>query len=169
MQRVDLFFVCYGMLPDQQQCEQSAAHLFASFKINVMSMIGWVSLAANYLEHEGQGTLAVVTSVAGDRGRRSNYIYGAAKGALSIFLQGVRLRLQHPKIQVLTIKPSLVDTPMTKDFNKGILWASPEYVGQKIVAAIEKKRSVVYIPAFWRGIMLILQLIPECIFKRLKI
>ncbi len=114
-------------------------------------------------------TLAVISSVAGDRGRQSNYIYGAAKGGLTVFLQGLRNRLAPKGIHVLTIKPGFVDTPMTKDFKKGFLWVKPEAVARSIVKAVNKKRDVVYAPWFWRYIMLIIRLIPERIFKKMTL
>jgi decaprenylphospho-beta-D-erythro-pentofuranosid-2-ulose 2-reductase len=126
-------------------------------------------LLAKQLEQQGHGCIAVISSVAGDRGRQSNYVYGTAKGALSIFLQGLRNRLGKTGVQVLTIKPGFVDSPMTKDFDKGLLWVKPAMIAQGILRAIEKKKEVVYLPFFWRYIMLIIKMIPEKIFKRLTL
>jgi hypothetical protein len=111
----------------------------------------------------------VVSSVAGDRGRQSNYVYGAAKGGLSIFLQGLRNRLSKFGVCVLTIKPGFVITPMTTEFKKGILWAQPKQVAKVIVSAIRKRKNVVYVPWFWRWIMFIIRSIPESIFKRMSL
>jgi short-subunit dehydrogenase len=111
----------------------------------------------------------VISSVAGDRGRQSNYIYGSAKGALNIYLQGLRNRLHKANVQVLTIKPGFVDTPMTHEFKKGLLWVKPQTIAKDIVKGITHRRHEIYTPGFWRFIMLIIKLIPECLFKRLKL
>jgi short-subunit dehydrogenase len=107
--------------------------------------------------------------VAGDRGRQSNYIYGAAKGAITIVLQGMRNRLHHAGVTVVTIKLGRVDTPMTASFEKGLTWARPESVAPSIYRAITRGRDVVYIPAYWRAIMLVLRSIPESVFKKLRL
>jgi short-subunit dehydrogenase len=106
--------------------------------------------------------------VAGDRGRQSNYLYGAAKAGLSTFLQGLRNRLFHANVKVITIKPGFVDTHMTYGRPGLFLVASPESVARGIFRAIAKGKDVVYLPWFWRPIMLIVQSIPEAIFKRLR-
>jgi decaprenylphospho-beta-D-erythro-pentofuranosid-2-ulose 2-reductase len=115
------------------------------------------------------GTIAVISSVAGDRGRKSNYVYGSAKGGLTIFLQGLRNALSGSGVHVLTIKPGFVDTPMTNDFTKGLLWAKPEKVAKDIKRAIDKKKNIIYTPWFWRWIMLIIRLIPESVFKKMNL
>ena len=113
---------------------------------------------------------AVISSVAGERGRQSNYVYGAAKAALSTFLGGLRQRLAKANVNVLTIKPGFVDTPMTAAITpKGALWAQPDRVAAGIVKAIDSGRSVVFLPWFWRWIMLVIRLIPEPVFKRIKL
>ena len=134
-----------------------------------MSVISLLTILANQLEHQGSGSIAVITSPSGDRGRQSNYIYGTAKGALTIFLQGLRNRLSKSNVHVLTIKPGFVDTPMTKDFKKGFLWVNPDVVSKGIYNAINKKREVVYLPFFWRYIMIIIKSIPEKLFKYLSL
>ena len=112
----------------------------------------------------------MISSVAGDRGRQSNYIYGAAKGALTLFLSGLRNRLNPAGVQVLTVKPGFVDTPMTAHLDKkGLLWAKPEDIARSIWKGYEKGRNVVYAPIFWWVIMAIIKMIPESIFKRLKL
>jgi len=136
---------------------------------NCLSVLSLLTRLANQLEQQGHGCLAVISSVAGDRGRQSNYIYGTAKGALTIFLQGLRNRLGKTGVQVLTIKPGFVDSPMTRDFNKGLLWVKPAKIAEGILKAIDKRKEVVYLPFFWRYIMLIIRLIPEKVFKRLSL
>ena len=113
----------------------------------------------------------MISSVAGDRGRQSNYVYGAAKSGLDAYLQGLRNRLFKSGVQVLTIKPGFVDSPMTAHIEGrgGALWAQPEDIAQGIVKAIEKRKDVVYLPGFWALIMLIVRSVPEWIFKRLSL
>lgn len=166
---LDLILVAYGTLPNQQDCEANFETARREFEINCLSILSLLTLVANQMESQGHGSIAVISSVAGDRGRQSNYVYGTAKGALNIFLQGLRNRLARSNVHVLTIKPGFVDTPMTASFNKGLLWAQPADIAQGIVQALEKKREVVYLPWFWRIIMGIICAIPETLFKRLKL
>lgn len=166
---LDVVLIAYGTLGDQKAGEQDFAMAMQELQTNCLSVLSLLSLLANQMEQQGHGCLAVLSSVAGDRGRQSNYIYGTAKGGLSIFLQGLRNRLGKTGIQVLTIKPGFVDSPMTREFDKGLLWAKPEKIAAGIVKAIDKKRDVIYLPFFWRYIMLIIKLIPEKLFKRLSL
>lgn len=128
-----------------------------------------LSLCANYLESKQHGFIIGIGSVAGDRGRQSNYVYGAAKGALSLYLQGLRNRLFASGVRVITVKPGFVDTAMTFGLPGLFLVASPQVIGERIVATLSKSADVVYLPWFWRYIMLIIKHIPEPIFKRLKL
>ena len=139
------------------------------FDTNFISVVSLLTQLANHFSAKKSGTIAVISSVAGDRGRQSNYIYGAAKGALSVLLQGLRNRLYSDNVHVLTIKPGFVDTPMTSEIKKNFLFVKPEYVAAAIKSAVEKKKDVIYVPWFWRYIMLIIKLIPEFIFKRLSL
>jgi decaprenylphospho-beta-D-erythro-pentofuranosid-2-ulose 2-reductase len=166
---LDLILVAYGTLGDQKAGELDYAETLKEFKTNCLSVLSLLTLVANQFEQQGSGCIVVISSVAGDRGRQSNYIYGSAKGALSIFLQGLRNRLYKSKVQVITVKPGFVDSPMTRNFNKGLLWVKPAAIAQGIVAAVEKQKDVVYLPFFWRYIMLIIKLIPEKLFKRLSL
>lgn len=166
--RLDIGLISYGTLPDQQATQVDVDELQQTIEVNGTSQLVWGSLIANKLEQQSAGTLAVISSVAGMRGRQSNYSYGAAKGMVSIFLSGLRNRLAKSGVSVLDIRPGFVDTPMTADFPKGPLWASPEKVARDICKAIDKKRDVLYTPFFWRWIMLIVRHIPEFIFKKLS-
>lgn len=166
---LDRVLIAHGTLSDQQACEQSVELTLQELQTNALSVIALLTLLANHFEQQRHGSIAVIGSVAGDRGRQSNYIYGTAKGALSIFLQGLRNRLHKSGVQVLTIKPGFVDTPMTAAFPKGPLWATPEKVAQDIDKAIEKKRDVLYTPGFWLLIMQIIKSVPEQLFKRLSL
>lgn len=166
---IDVVLIAHGVLPDQNTCERSVPETLKALHTNALSVISLATLAANRLEAQGQGTLAVISSVAGDRGRQSNYVYGAAKGMVTIFLQGLRNRLAKRGIAVVTLKPGFVDTPMTADFPKGFLWAKPETIAHGIVRAIERRQDEVYLPWFWYWIMLVIRHIPEFIFKRLSL
>lgn len=137
--------------------------------INFTGAASILTLCANYFETHKQGFIIGITSVAGDRGRQSNYIYGAAKGGLTVFLQGLRNRLHASGVRVITIKPGFVDTAMTFGLPGLFLVASPNSIGEKIAASPKKKSDIIYLPWFWRYIMLIIKSIPEPIFKRLKL
>jgi len=169
MSGIDVALVAYGTLDDQRACEQDVEKTLQALHTNGTSVVALLTILANRFERQGSGTIAVIGSVAGDRGRQSNYVYGAAKGMLAIFLQGLRNRLHKHGVNVLTIKPGFVDTPMTAAFNKGALWASPDQVAARIVLAIDKGWDIVYVPGFWRPIMFIIRSIPERMFKRLSL
>lgn len=169
MQGFDTLLIAHGSLPNQAECAASVEKTLAELTTNALSVISLCTLVANRFEAAKSGTIAVIGSVAGDRGRQSNYIYGTAKGAVGIFLDGLRNRLYAAGVQVVSIKPGFVDTPMTASFKKGPLWASADQVAAGIERAIEKRRDVVYLPGFWRLIMLIIRHVPETIFKRLKL
>jgi short-subunit dehydrogenase len=166
---VNIVLIAHGTLPDQSACQASPEVAVREFTTNATSTIALATAIAARLEAQGNGTLAVISSVAGDRGRASNYLYGAAKAAVTAFLSGLRQRLAGSGVNVLTIKPGFVDTPMTAAFRKGALWASPAQVADGIVRAIDRRRSVVYLPGFWRFVMLVIRHIPEPVFKRVKL
>ena len=166
---LDVALIAHGSLPDQKACEASVELTLQEIDTNALSVIALLTRLATRFEAQGQGSLAVISSVAGDRGRQSNYVYGAAKGMLTLFLQGLRNRLAKKGMHVLTVKPGFVDTPMTASFKKGALWASPDAIAQGIVGAIDKKRDVVYLPGFWWLIMTLIRHIPERIFKKLSL
>jgi decaprenylphospho-beta-D-erythro-pentofuranosid-2-ulose 2-reductase len=169
MDGIDIALIAHGTLGDQKASERDVALTLRELNTNAISVISLLTLLANYFEARRQGTIAVIGSVAGDRGRQSNYVYGTAKAAVSVFLQGLRNRLFAVGVSVVTIKPGFVDTPMTRDFKKGLLWASPRKIASGIVQAIDKRASIVYLPGFWRYLMLIIRLVPESIFRRLKL
>jgi decaprenylphospho-beta-D-erythro-pentofuranosid-2-ulose 2-reductase len=161
--------IAHGTLPDQSACESSVEMALAEFATNGTSTIALLTALAPGMEAQGAGVLAVISSVAGDRGRQSNYLYGAAKAAVSTFASGLRQRLAKAGVSVVTIKPGFVDTPMTRNFRKGALWAKPDAVARGIVRAADRGSSVVYLPWFWSPIMLVIKHIPEFIFKRIKL
>ena len=166
---LDGVLIAHGTLPDQKACEADFAVAERELKTNFLSVVSLLTPIANRFEAQRGGFIAVISSVAGDRGRGSNYLYGAAKGGVSLFLQGLRNRLHPAGVSVITIKPGFVDTPMTADIDKNALFAQPERVAAGIVKAVEQKREVVYLPPFWRAIMLLIRAVPEPIFKRLKL
>lgn len=166
---IDLALLAHGVLGKQEDAEASYAAAEAVLRTNFLSPVSLITWLANYFESTKQGTLVVISSVAGDRGRKSNYIYGASKGALSVFLEGVRARLDGAGVQVLTIKPGFVATPMTAHLPQGPLFAKPSQVARGIVKAIEKRRDVAYLPGFWAAIMLVVRLIPVRVFKKLNV
>ncbi len=165
---LDRVIFAAGILHDQTQVNTDSNSLRETLEVNALSAMLVLNEAAAYFEHQGHGQLVAIGSVAGDRGRATNYAYGAAKGALEIFMSGLRQRLYKSGVQVLLVKPGFVDTPMTADFPKGPLWASPQRVAEDIVRAMEKGRSVIYTPWFWRWIMLVIRHIPERLFVRLR-
>ena len=167
---LDVALIAHGNLPDQAQCQNDVQAMLAQLTTNGVSVISLCTLLANRFDAQGSGCLAVITSVAGDRGRQSNYAYGTAKGMVTRFLQGLRNRLAPRGVSVVDIRPGFVDTPMTAAIDKGgPLWAQPEKVAADIANAVAKGRPVLYTPWFWRYIMLIITSIPERIFNRLKL
>ena len=166
---LDVALLAYGALGSQKQAEADPQALQAILATNFTSAAGLLMRLAAAFERQGSGTLAAIGSVAGDRGRQSNYAYGAAKGGLAIFLDGLRHRMAGSGVRIVTLKPGFVDTPMTRDFPKGPLWASPERAAAGIVRAIDRGASVAYIPGFWRGIMWVIRSVPEWILFRTRL
>jgi decaprenylphospho-beta-D-erythro-pentofuranosid-2-ulose 2-reductase len=165
---LDTVIFSAGLLTDQDEVNTDSSRLRETLEVNAISAMVVLNEAAAFFEQQGHGRIVAIGSVAGDRGRATNYAYGAAKGALEIFLSGLRQRLHKSGVKVLLVKPGFVDTPMTADFKKGPLWASPERVARDIVRAMERGRSVIYTPWYWRWIMLIIRHIPERIFVRMR-
>lgn len=163
---VDVALIAHGTLPEQAACEGDLGQTMAALQVNALSPIALLSLLAEKFAQQGEGTLAVITSVAGERGRKSNYVYGAAKGAVSTFVEGLQHRFAGSKVRVIDIRPGFVDTPMTDRFPKGPLWASPDKVAGDIVRAIERGRRRVYTPWFWRFVMLIIRNVPAFLLHK---
>lgn len=165
--KIDIALLAYGMLPNQIICQNDMAELQHALAINFSSATNFISLLANHLEQQQQGCLAILTSVAGDRGRKNSYVYCAAKAGLSTFLAGLNHRLASANVHVLDIKPGPVVSPMTQHLRKNFLWTTPDYVAKKIILAINKKRHCVYIPGYWRIIMCLIRAIPNKIYGKL--
>ena len=166
---LDIVLVAYGTLSDQQACETSVELTLQELHCNCISVVALLTLIAQRFSRAQSGTVAVISSVAGDRGRQSNYVYGSAKSLVTTFTSGLRQRLYKYGVSVITVKPGFVDTPMTAAFPKGPLWAQPERIAQGIVRAIDRSSTIVYLPGFWRPIMGIIRTIPERIFQRLSL
>lgn len=166
---LDVALLAHGTLPDQVRCQESAEQAVAALDVNLVSTVALLTPLANRFEAARRGCIAVITSVAGDRGRQSNYVYGAAKGGLDRFLEGLRNRLFRSGVAVVTLKPGFVDTPMTAELRQGPLFVSARRAGAAVHRAIERRRNVAYIPWFWRPIMAIIRAIPEAAFKRLRL
>jgi len=167
---LDVALIAHGTLPDQAACEAAFTTAREALETNFLSVVSLLTHLANAFEAKGDGVIAVISSVAGDRGRQSNYLYGAAKGGVSLFAQGLRNRLYKSGIAVVTIKPGFVDTPMTAGLAKGgPLWSTPERIADGIYRAIDRRTPEVYLPWFWRWVMLVVRLIPERIFRHLRL
>lgn len=164
---IDVVLIAHGTLPDQAACNSSVELSLAEFATNGTSTIALCALLAQKLAPGA--TLAAISSVAGDRGRASNFLYGSAKAAVSAYLSGLGQHLRSAGINVLTLKPGFVDTPMTAGFRKGLLWAKPDVVARSIVRAIDRRKAVAYVPGFWWAIMQVIRHIPEPVFRRIKL
>jgi short-subunit dehydrogenase len=166
---IDIVLIAHGYLPDGDHAHHDMADAITTMDVNATDTIAFLTPLADRLAEQRHGTIAGISSVAGDRGRAKNYVYGAAKAAFATYLNGLRNRLHDDGVHVMTIKPGFVDTPMTKNFEKGPLWAYPEKVAGDIIRGIEKEKNILYTPWFWRWIMMVIKAIPETLFKRLSI
>jgi short-subunit dehydrogenase len=163
---LDIALIAHGVLPDQAACDTDPALAIDSFETNavsVASILGWLAVR---FATQGSGTIAVISSVAGDRGRKSNYVYGAAKAFVTTYVSGLRHRLHGRNVRVTLIKPGFVDTRMTAHLPKGLLWTSAETAGRCIVRGVDRGATTVYVPGFWRYIMWIVRAMPEFVFVR---
>lgn len=165
----DIVLLAHGILGNQRDAEKNQDELLNIIHSNFISHASLLIQIAQQMEAQRSGTIAVITSVAGDRGRQSNFVYGSAKAGKSAFVDGLRNRLFPSGVHVINLKLGMVDTPMTKDMKKGPLFASAPQVASGIVSAISHKKDTAYIPFFWRFIMMVIKSIPETIFKKLKL
>ncbi len=162
---LDGVVLCFGTLGDEDKAQVDANEALATIHQNFTGAVSLLTIAAQSLEAQGTGFIVVIGSVAGDRGRRRNYVYGSAKGALHLFVQGLRARLSKTKVHVMTVILGTVDTRMTWGREGTLFVVAPERAADLIFEAWRKKREVVYVPSFWRPIMAIVRAIPERIFK----
>lgn len=167
--KVDVVLLAHGILGEQAESEKSFARAEEVFRVNFLSVVAFLTPMAARLEAQGSGAIAVIGSVAGDRGRQSNYVYGSSKAALATFTDGLRNRLYKRGVHVVTIKPGFTSTPMTAHIKQGPLYVSADVVGEGVFRAIERRTNIAYLPWFWCGIMTIIKAIPEFLFKRLSL
>jgi hypothetical protein len=167
---VDIALIAHGSLPEQQQCQENLSLCNDALMVNGISPALFAEAFAGHMQKVNAGTLAIIGSVAGDRGRKSNYVYGAAKGMVTRYAQGLQHRLAKTGVKVVLIKPGPTDTPMTAHLKQqGGRLASVEEVSQLIVKAITQGKSVAYTPAKWALIMMIIRHLPAFIFKKMDI
>jgi len=166
--KIDIVLIAHGSLPDQSSC-QSDLHLCReTLEINGVSPVLFAEAFAQHMEKTNHGTLVMIGSVAGDRGRQSNYVYGAAKGLVARYAQGLQHRFAGTPVKIVLIKPGPTDTPMTNQFKaKGVKMASVENVAKTIVDGVERGQSVIYAPSQWRLIMWIIKHLPSFVFNKM--
>ena len=160
--------LCTGYLGDLETALKDVNEARRILDTNFTGSALALNVLANHFEQKGKGFICALSSVAGDRGRQSNYLYGSAKGGLTTYLQGLRNRLYHSGVQVITVKPGFVDTRMVFGKGKLPLVAQPQAVARDIYNAVKSGKNVVYVPWFWRVIMFTVGIIPEGLFKKLK-
>ncbi len=165
---LDVVLIASGVLGDTDQLLNDAQACEQLFNVNVQAPLAISNTILPLLLQQKKGVLALFSSVAGDRGRASNFIYGASKAAVTAYASGLRARLRDSGVQVLTIKPGIVATAMTAHLPRGPLSANPNAVARRIVKAIEQRADTLYVPGFWRWVMLVITHLPEFIFKRLR-
>ncbi len=165
---IDLVIIAHGLLGDQLATEHDYPLAEQVITTNFTCVVSQLITLSNYMRNAGHGKIAVITSVAGDRGRPRNYTYGAAKGALGLYLQGLRSTLWHSGVEIYNFKMGPVDTPMTSSHKKDFSFASAEQVAASMVRILGTKKYTTYVPAFWRPVMWLVRLLPEFIFQRLS-
>lgn len=165
---LDAVLVAHGDLGDQLASERSWDAADEILRVNLTSVIALLIPLANRLEERKRGRIGVITSVAGERGRPRNYTYGAAKGALNVYLQGLRSRLYESGVSVTTLKLGPVDTPMTKDHAKNVLFGKPASVARDIVNAMDAGTPEAFVPFYWAAIMPVVKNTPEALFQKLS-
>ena len=167
---VDIVLIAHGSLGDQASSQRDLVHCQSELEINGISPVLFAEAFAGHMEKAGRGTLALIGSVAGDRGRKSNYVYGAAKGLVARYAQGLQHRFAGTSVKVVLIKPGPTDTPMTSRLKAGGAKLAPvEDVAKGIVGAIDRGRSVAYVPPVWRAIMMVIRHLPAVVFNKLNI
>lgn len=166
---MDIAYLAHGILGDQTHAEQDFNTAAQIIHTNFMAPVSLLTWLANFCVQRHAGTIAVLSSVAGDRGRKSNYAYGSSKAGLSAFLEGLRNRVDREGVTVLTIKPGPTRTAMTAGMPKSEKFSDPDSVAESIARAINNGKDTLYVPFQWRPIMFIIRNIPERIFKKLNL
>jgi short-subunit dehydrogenase len=162
--------LAYGILGDQGDAEEAPVETCRIIHVNFTSAALWLQVSVKHLPQDKPRTIIAIGSVAGDRGRRSNYVYGAAKAGLAAFVEGIAHRLHGTNLHVLLVKPGLVDTPMTVHMDRsGRFWTDPERIAACIERAVRKRRTVVYCPWYWAIIMSVIRSLPRPFFFRTKL
>lgn len=166
----EIVICVFGYLGEQEEAQESWEEAHRILATNFTGAVSILNHAANAMEKRGSGKLVGISSVAGDRGRASNYLYGSAKAGFSAYLSGLRNRLAKKGVHVLTVKPGFVDTAMTEGLDlPPLLTAKPEQVARDIFRATKRNKNVLYTKWMWRYVMLIIRNIPEFVFKRLSL
>lgn len=167
---IDIALIAFGTLPDQQHCQDDTEYAANQFTLNATATITAMTIIANYLQKQAFGNLAVISSVAGDRGRASNGLYGSAKAAVSCYASAMRARLFAAGVHVTDVRPGFTASPMTAKLKlPSLLVSSPNTVARTMLRGISRGKPVVYAPWFWRWIMFGIKILPEKIFKRLNL
>lgn len=167
---VDIVLIAHGSLPDQEVAQTDLSEVQKALEVNAISPVLFAEAFAQQMQNQSHGTIAIIGSVAGDRGRKSNYVYGSAKGLLSRYAEGLQHRFAGSPLKVVLIKPGPTDTPMTSHLKlTGTKLAKAEDVARDIVQGVEKGKTVIYTPKNWWLIMFIIRNMPGSLFKRLNI
>ena len=167
LQTIDMVLIAHGDLGNQAATQEDYSLAFQTYETNLLSVIRFLLPLSAALAGQGHGKIAVITSVAGDRGRPRNYTYGSAKGALSLYLQGMRSRLWRSGVEIYDIKLGPVVSPMTKDHTRNFSFATADEASLKIVRALARKRYIVYVPGFWRYVLWVVKSLPEPLLQRI--
>ncbi len=166
----DIAILIFGYLGDHEKAIHDWSEAERILNTNYVGAVSIMNVIANDFENRKSGVIVGISSVAGDRGRMSNYLYGSAKAGLTAYLSGLRNRLFHSGVHVLTVKPGFVRTKMTEGLKlPPLVTADPEQVAKKIYSAIEKKKNAIYVLPVWAILMLLIRSIPEFVFKKMKL
>ena len=167
---VDIVLIAHGYLPCQEKCEHDLDYCNEALILNALSPVLFLEAFAKKMEQLNHGHIGIIGSVAGDRGRKSNYVYGASKGLIEVYVQGLQHRLASANVKVSLIKPGPTNTPMTAELGipKNRL-ASVDLVAKDIVTGMKKGKATIYTPKIWRFIMLLISSMPKSIFNKLNI
>jgi decaprenylphospho-beta-D-erythro-pentofuranosid-2-ulose 2-reductase len=165
---IDIALVAHGLLLDQEESEQDFALVKSTFEANCLSVIALLVPLCEVMKRQGSGKIGVITSVAGDRGRPRNFTYGAAKGGLSIYLQGLRSSLWGSGVEIYDFRLGPVDTPMTTSHEKNFSFSTVDTVADLIMKAFGSKNYCCYLPGWWRFVMLVVRNLPESLFQKLR-